>query len=562
MSNANGHGPKRAILYARVSTEEQARSGYSLAQQIEALGAYAAREGFEVLEEVREPGQSGASLARPGMDRVRDLVQGGGVSVVLAQDRDRFAREPAYIYLLRQEFAEQGCSLRALNDRGDKSPEGELTDGILDQLAKFERAKIAERTRRGKLQKARQGKIVATHRPPFGFLYNAERDNYVVKADEMRVVNRIFSMVAEDVAINAVKKTFDREGVPTPGGAKFWSEVMVRKILKNDVYKAHSCSEIKALVFPDVAATLEKGKSYGVYWFGRRRVTQKHVVQDGVYRTKTKSTIRPQDEQIAVPTPDPGIPRELIDAAREAIKDNHRPRAANHRFWGLSGGLARCGLCGGRMQPDSKPVRNKHNHYYRCARYRKNGTAGCANYKSYAAPQIEARVWNYVRGLLTNPETLREDLERMIELIREEMRGDPGREAQAWLRKVNETDCKRSRYQDMAAEGLIAFGELRAKLASLEETRKIAERELAALKDQGERIEAMERDKEAVLTHYAALSPVMLDELGPEERHRLYRILKLKVTLRPDAPPEASYALTPDLAPLDPGEGALLETTP
>jgi hypothetical protein len=66
--STNGHGPRKAILYARVSTEEQARSGYSLAQQIEALREYAAREDYEVLEEVTDPGQSGASLARPGMD--------------------------------------------------------------------------------------------------------------------------------------------------------------------------------------------------------------------------------------------------------------------------------------------------------------------------------------------------------------------------------------------------------------------------------------------------------------------------------------------------------------
>ena len=142
MPSTNGHGSRRAILYSRVSTDEQARSGYSLAQHLEALREYAAREGYEVLEEVQDSGQSGASLERPGMDRIRDLVAAGGVSVVLAQDRDRFAREPAYHYLLRREFEEHGAKIRALNDRGDGSPEGELTDGILDQIAKFDRAKI------------------------------------------------------------------------------------------------------------------------------------------------------------------------------------------------------------------------------------------------------------------------------------------------------------------------------------------------------------------------------------------------------------------------------------
>ncbi len=109
------------------------------------------------------------------MDRVRDLVAAGGVSVVLAQDRDRFAREPAYHYRLQREFAEHGCELRSLNDRGDGSPEGELTDGILDQLAKYERAKLAERTRRGKLRRAREGKIIPVNRPNYGFKLNAAR---------------------------------------------------------------------------------------------------------------------------------------------------------------------------------------------------------------------------------------------------------------------------------------------------------------------------------------------------------------------------------------------------
>src|SRR5919202_1591604 len=172
MQSTNGHGPqKRAVLYARVSTDEQARSGYSLAQQIEALREYATNEEYEVLEEVVDPGQSGASLARPGMDRVRPLVAAGGVSVVLAQDRDRFAREHAYHYLLKREFEEHGTKVRALNDRGDESPEGELTDGILDQLAKYERAKIAERTRRGKIRKAREGKNLRSPQPPLGFRY-------------------------------------------------------------------------------------------------------------------------------------------------------------------------------------------------------------------------------------------------------------------------------------------------------------------------------------------------------------------------------------------------------
>ncbi len=96
MTSANGHGPKRAVLlYTRVSTAEQASKGFSLSQQEDALRKFAGSEGYKILQVVSDPGESGATLARPGLDRLRALVQDGGVAAVLVQDRDRLAREPA-----------------------------------------------------------------------------------------------------------------------------------------------------------------------------------------------------------------------------------------------------------------------------------------------------------------------------------------------------------------------------------------------------------------------------------------------------------------------------------
>ena len=205
MQTTNGHGPKGAILYARVSTDEQARSGYSLSQQLEALRKCAAREGYEILEEITDPGRSGATLDRPGLDRVRNMVKAGGVSVVLAQDRDRFAREPAHGWILREELREHGCKLRALNDHGDDSPEGMLTDGILDQLAKYERAKVAERTRRGLLQKAREGKVIKGPKANYGFKFNDAEDGLLVHEPEMRIVEKIFRMAASGMGPKAMQ---------------------------------------------------------------------------------------------------------------------------------------------------------------------------------------------------------------------------------------------------------------------------------------------------------------------------------------------------------------------
>jgi site-specific DNA recombinase len=263
---------KQAILYARVSTDEQARSGYSLAQQLEALRAYSVSEGYQVLEEIEDPGYSGAYLERPGLDRVRDLVADGGVSVVVAQDRDRFAREPAYLYLLREEFAEHGCKLKAMNDHGDDSPEGELTDGILDQLAKFERAKLRQRSKRGRRRRAQEGKLIPGRYPKYGFRRDEAGYGYEVDAERMALVHRVFHMIGEQGAsLRSVAKTLDREGVPTPGGGKFWDRSVLKSWIMDDAYKPHTYEEVAAVVSPEAAAGLSiKPRRSGRSWAAAR----------------------------------------------------------------------------------------------------------------------------------------------------------------------------------------------------------------------------------------------------------------------------------------------------
>jgi site-specific DNA recombinase len=545
MPNTNGHGLMRsvlwAILYARVSTDEQARSGYSLAQQIEALRVYAAREGYEVLEEVVDPGQSGASLERPGMDRVRDLVAAGGVAVVLAQDRDRIAREPAYHYLLRREFEEHGTKIRALNDRGDDSPEGELTDGILDQLGKYERAKIAERSRRGKLRKAREGKVMAGPRVKYGFKLNATRDSLLVDEHKMSNVRRIFRMVGtEGHSLNAVYRTFDREGIPTPAGGKRWDRAFFRVAILDDVYKPHSYEEVEELVSSEVAARLEREQLYGIWWYNRLRVRTRQVSEPSQngrrYRREARFTVKPKEEWVAVPVPYSGIPREVVDAARTAIKDNRRPSNTRRRFWELSGGLLRCGLCEHSTVTHSIRAHSgtHYHHYYYCRNHHKHGDAECTHRKNHRAPDIEGRVWDLISGLLKDPERLRAGLDEMIEAERAGMRGDPEAESLAWLDKIAALDSKRSRYQEMAAEGHITFDELGAKLRELEGQRTTAEEELDNLQLRRARLEDLERDRETLLREYAGMVPERLDELTGEERHQVYRMLRLQVFVYPN----------------------------
>jgi site-specific DNA recombinase len=549
MPSTNGHGPKRAILYARVSTDEQARSGFSLAQQLEALRDYAAREGYEVLEELQDAGQSGASLERPGMDRVRDLVASlgyGGVSVVLAQDRDRFAREPAYHYLLRREFEECGAKMRALNDRGDDSPEGDLTDGILDQIAKFERAKTAERTRRGKLRRVREGKIMATHTPKYGFRYTEDRIGYEVDPEKMAVVRRIFDMVgAEGKTLYAVKKILDREGVPTPGRARYWSKPFIRSRILDDVYKPHTHAEIREIVAPEVAAPLDPEKRYGIWYYNVTRKQTRQVAEIGpdgsrVYPKRSQVSVKPRSEWIAVPVPDSGIPRDLVDAARDALKDNRRSASRKHRFWELAGGITRCGGCGRVMYRNTvtnTTTTNRKNYYYRCPTRRDDGMEAC-DVTNRRADRLEAEVWASVRAILSDPDRLRADLDAMIEMKRQASRIDPTEEMNHWLKVITDADDKRAKYQRAYAADVMTLADLKARLAELEQEYQIAERELESLRLRKQDIADLERDRDALLESYAGASEEALDSLTPEQRHNLYKSLRIGVLAHADGSTE------------------------
>ncbi|HET7480363.1 MAG TPA: recombinase family protein [Rubrobacteraceae bacterium] len=537
MPSTNGHGPKTAVLYARVSTDEQARSGYSLAQQVEALREYARSEGYRVLEEVIDPGQSGASLERPGMDRVRDLVAAGDVSVVLAQDRDRIAREPAYHYLLRKEFEDHGTKIQALNDRGDDSPEGELTDGILDQLAKYERAKFAQRSRRGMLRKAREAGICS--RPPYGFRMDAPGKRLVTHEPELAVICEIFRLAAEGLDLNAIQNRLYHEGIPSPTGKPLWDIQMIKKLVENDAYKPHACEEVSALVSSEVAATLDPDKVYGVQWYNRQKTTTRTVSEpDGNggrrYRKSRTFRWRPREEWIAIPIElEDHPPRELVDLARamfEASKGNEKKYLS--REWELRG-LMRCS-CGSKIGTRNTPDKGNVYHYYVCRRRSAARKAYGCTQRCIRAEPAEAEIWSFVSGLLSDPKRIRLGMEKLIEQERSAGRGDPKREAKVWANQVAECARLRTAYQDQQAAGYMTLEELGERLRELEDTRRTAEAELESLEARRQREEGLEADRDALLEYMAASVPEGLDALTGEERNKVYRMLRLEITPKPE----------------------------
>jgi hypothetical protein len=265
----------------------------------------------------------------------------------------------------------------------------------------------------------------------------------------------------EGFGIRGVKRAFEREGLPSPEGKRFWGQFFSREAIKDDIYKAHTYSEIEVLVAKgqmsaEVAARLDPAKRYGIWWFNRRRTKRYQVVVNGAdgkhYKKRAKITERPEAEWIAVP--ESGIPREWVDAAGAAIADNVKFSRNDSCSWELSGGIARCGECGWAMSTNTVTSGNspKKNHYYACSRVRVDYPyAACSNRNSHRADRLEPLVWEYVSGVMKDPDQLRDDLDRMIELERRGRRGDPGKEAKLWADRLAETETKRARYQEMAA---------------------------------------------------------------------------------------------------------------
>ena len=206
-----------------------------------------------------------------------------------------------------------------------------------------------------------------------------------------------------------------------------------------------------------------------------------------------------------------------------------------------TGGILRCGGCGCAMATNNVPSRGKKLlFYYRCAKRLGEGKDVCPLRKNYRADKVEPQVWELVSGIMKDPEQLRDDLERMIEQERKGLHGDPNREAKVWAEKLAETERMRGGYQDLAAKELMTYQELEEKLRRLEENRKTAEHELEKLRSRTERIEELERDKEALLQSYVGLAPEALDSLLPEQRHQVYKMLRLKVIVGMDGHLEIS----------------------
>ena len=231
---------KKAILYARVSTDLQEKE-QTIQSQLAALRNYAQERDYVISGEYIDDGCSGATLERPGLDRLRDALGADHPDVVIFHSPDRLARKAVYQGIVLEEIEKAGVQVEFLNYPVDDTPESKMLLGMQGLFAEYERAKIIERTRRGKLHRAREGALVGGH-APFGYRWvrrsESSRARLEVMEYQAAALRRMYRLLVEGkLSTWAIARILTGEGVPTAKGAAQWQPTAVHRMLTNPVYE-------------------------------------------------------------------------------------------------------------------------------------------------------------------------------------------------------------------------------------------------------------------------------------------------------------------------------------
>src|SRR5262245_62023359 len=296
-------------IYARVSSDQQAQA-QTIDSQVAALRARVTADGCLLLPECEfiDDGYSGATLVRPGLERLRDLCANGGVERLYVHSPDRLARKYAYQVLLIDEFHRMGIEVVFLNRELSRSPEDELLLQVQGMVAEYERAKILERSRRGKRFAARNGTVSVLCGAPYGYRYVSKQEGagqarYELCFEAARVVPPVFDSVGrERVSSAEVRRRLTRAGIPTRRGKTTWDCTTIWGMLKNPAYMgAAAFGKTRAAAFqPRVRA--QRGRALRP----RRAVTTVDVARE---------------EWITVPVP-ALVSAELFAAVQEQLGEN------------------------------------------------------------------------------------------------------------------------------------------------------------------------------------------------------------------------------------------------
>jgi site-specific DNA recombinase len=459
----------QVAIYARVSSEQPAEA-QTIASQVAALRERVAAEGLAVPEAMQflDDGYSGATLIRPALERLRDVIAAGAVDRLYVHSPDRLARKYAYQVVLVEEFRRAGVEVIFLNRALGQSPEDDLLLQVQGMIAEYERAKIIERHRRGKRHAAHVGAVNVLSGAPYGYRYVPKYEGggqarYEIIPDEARMVRQVFAWVGGDrLTIGEVCRRLTQAGERTRTGKTVWDRSAVWGMLKNPAY----------------TATAAFGKTRQEPLRPRLRAQRGRPVHP---RRAVSTVDVPREDWLPIPVPALVEP-EVFAAVQEQLRENQRhARQSRRGALYLLQGLLQCHQCGyafygKRLSPSARKGKPRAYAYYRCLgtdAYRFGGERVCQN-TPVRTDLVERAVWQEVCTLLAHPERLAEEYRRRLQ-PESRATGTPLSAVEEQIGKLRQGVA---RLIDSYADGLIDKGEfeprilrLRQRMARLEEQR-------------------------------------------------------------------------------------------
>ncbi|MER9237349.1 recombinase family protein, partial [Mesorhizobium sp. M0622] len=505
----------RCALYARVSSEAQTRDN-TIASQVIALQERIAADGF-VLEpghSYLDDGYSGSILLRPALERLRDAVASGHVERLYVHAPDRLARRYAHQALLIDEFRRAGVEIVFLNRPIGGTAEDDLLLQVQGVIAEYERAKILERSRRGRRHAARSGSVSALTGAPFGYRYVSRNQGgsvarFEVVEAEAHIVRLIFAWVGLDrMSLREVCRRLKQMGCQTRAGAMHWHASTIRGMLANPAYVGRAA-------------------------FGRARYLPPRPRLRpirGHPQPSPRATCRvlvPPEEWIEIPVP-PLVDRTVFEAARAQLEENGKRK--RQRMPGadwLLQGLTVCRRCGyayyGKRAPSSRKYDPTNTlRYYRCIGadgYRFSGHAVCNN-PAVRGDHLEEAVWDQVKGLLEDPRRMADEYRRRLRQARDEIR-----EPDEIVRLERQMATLRrgiGRLIDSYAEGVIDKAEFEPRIAGLKQRlSQLQERHRAAVE-----VAENERDLSLLISRLEDFSAKVTAGLAGLDRAGMRQIIR------------------------------------
>ncbi|WP_307254880.1 recombinase family protein [Croceifilum oryzae] len=372
-------------IYARVSTEEQAKNGFSLQDQVSECRKKAMTT--EVMEYIDE-GISGEFLDRPALGRLREDVRNGIIKKVICLDPDRLSRKLMNQLLITDEFDKRSVDLVFINGDYAKTPEGNLFYSMRGAISEFEKAKINERMSRGRRAKAKQGRVLRDFQI-YGYNYDKQTEQIIVNEEEERVVKLIYHMFTtphEIKGINGIAKYLTDRGIPTKKGSSVWHRQVVRQILMNKAYI---------------------GEFYQNRWNTEGMLANKHREAGD----RIPARIRPKEEWIQM-----NCPRIIDDAtfshAQRLLNESRRRWTKQSKNQYLLSGLLRCGECHNTMTGRvSKNWGKKVAEYTDRKNYSGAKHSGCG--RKVKCEELDQQVWEQIVAWLNQPDEISSAAEQL-----------------------------------------------------------------------------------------------------------------------------------------------------